>query len=245
VLGGIQPDVVINTAAFHRVDECESRPMAAYLVNALGVRNVAEACKGLGATLVHFSTDYVFDGRQASPYTEGDVASPISSYGISKLAGENYLRYVLPQEHLLVRSSGLYGFAGASGKGGNFVETMLRLAREGRPLRIVDDQVCAPTSTYDLAETLLALIERGGRGTFHITNAGECSWYGFACEIFAMTGQSPLIEPISSQEYGAAARRPAYSVLANGRLAEMDLPQPRRWRDALADYLRLKGRLAA
>ncbi len=245
VLSGVQPTLVINTAAFHRVDDCENEPDEAFRVNGLGTKILAEACRALGATLVHFSADYVFDGSAKTPYKETDRAWPVSAYGISKLAGEHFLRYTLPDEHIIVRSSGLYGVAGASGKGGNFVETMLRQAREGREITVVDDQVTAPTYTLDLAETVLEIIAAGGRGTYHVTNSGQCSWYEFAREIFALLGSEPQLSPISSAEYGTPAKRPAYSVLANAALAKLGIEQPRPWREALCDYLELKGHLKA
>lgn len=242
VLLGAQPELVINTAAYHRVDECEDHASKAFQVNALGVKYLAEACRKVGATLVHFSTDYVFDGGASTPYSESHPTHPLSAYGISKVAGESFLRYLLPESHLLVRSSGLYGISGASGKGGNFVETMRRLARGDKPIRVVSDQMSAPTSTADLAEVLLETIARGGRGTFHITNQGQCSWYEFAQAIFELDGISASAEPITSAEYGARARRPAYSVLENANLRQIGLEQPRPWRAALAEYLRIKGR---
>jgi dTDP-4-dehydrorhamnose reductase len=245
VIDGIQPGLVINTAAFHRVDDCETQAEDAWRVNALGVKHLAESCRDAGATLMHFSTDYVFDGARRTPYREDDSPRPLSAYAISKLAGEHFLRYLLPDNHILIRSSGLYGVAGASGKGGNFVETMLRLAREGRPIRVVDDQVTTPTYTLDLAQTLISLIERGGRGAFHITNQGCCSWYEFAGHVFSLLGVQADLKPVSSAEYNAPAQRPAYSVLANTRIQQLGISQPRPWQEALADYLRLKGRLAA
>ena len=243
VLAGIGPALVINTSAFHQVDNCEEQALEAFRVNAIGVKYLAEVCKELGAVLMHFSTDYVFGGEKRTPYLETDAVRPISAYGISKAAGEYFLRYILPDGHILIRSSGLYGIAGASGKGGNFVETMWRLAREGRPIRVIQDQTGTPTYTRDLAATLLKLIEAGGRGTFHITNAGECSWYEFAAEIFALLGLKPDFQPTTSAEFAAPAMRPQYSVLANARLTAMGIAQPRHWRDALIDYLRAKGYL--
>jgi dTDP-4-dehydrorhamnose reductase len=245
VLSGVQPSIVINTAAFHDMDQCEARPLAAFQVNALGVKHVAEVCRDLGATLVQFSNDCVFDGSKTTPYVEDDSPAPISAYGISEVGGERFLRYLMPDDHLLVRSVGLYGLAGASGKGGNFVETMLRFAREGRAIRVVDDQITSPTYTLDLADVLLDLIAQDTRGTVHITSAGQCSWYEFASEIFDMLGLHPDFAAIKTSEANDAAKRPAYSVLDNGRLASLGFAQPREWREALADYLRLKGRLAA
>jgi len=245
VLSGVQPSLVINTAAFHRVDDCELQPVEAFRVNALGVRNLADTCRRLGATLMHFSTDYVFDGERKKPFREEDPVGPRSAYAISKVAGEYFLRYALPRDHILIRSSGLYGVAGASGKGGNFPETMLRLAREGQPIRVVSDQISSPTYTLDLAAALLQLIDRGGRGTFHISNAGQCSWFEFASQIFSLLGLKPDLTPVTAAEFGAPAQRPAYSVLENRRLAELGISPLRPWREALADYLRLKGQLGA
>src|SRR3954471_8879897 len=231
VLSGVQPSIVINTAAYHNVDECESNPLEAFQVNALGVKYVADVCRDLNATLVQFSNDCVFDGTKATPYVEDDALGPISAYGISEAAGERFLRYMLPDDHLLVRSVGLYGVAGASGKGGNFVETMLRLCREGRPIRVVDDQITSPTYTLDLADVLLEVIARDVRGTLHITSAGQCSWYEFAGEIFDMLGVHPDLAAIRTAEAMDAAPRPAYSVLDNSRLESLGLAQPREWRE--------------
>ena len=245
VLTGVQPSIVINTAAYHNVDECEANPLEAFQVNALGVKHVAEVCRDLGATMVHFSNDCVFDGTKTTPYVEGDAPAPISAYGISEAAGERFLRYVLPEDHLLVRSVGLYGVAGASGKGGNFVENMMRQAREGRPVRVVDDQMTSPTYTLDLAYVLLQVLARDVRGTLHITNAGECSWYEFASEVFDLLRLHPDFAAICTADAKDAVMRPPYSVLDNSRLESLGIEQPRHWREALADYLRLKGRLAA
>jgi dTDP-4-dehydrorhamnose reductase len=243
VLSGIQPSLVINTAAFHRVDDCEKQAEEAFAVNGVAVKYLAEVCGELGATLMHFSTDYVFSGRTKKPYLEEDSTNPVSAYGISKEAGEHFLRYSLPDNHILIRSSGLYGYAGASGKGGNFVETMVRLAREERPIRVVNDQRCTPTYTLDLATVLIDLIEAGGRGTFHITNSGDCTWFEFAREVFAILGLSPDFGPTTSGEFAAPARRPEYSVLANKRLTALGIAQPRPWQEALRDYLLVRGHL--
>ena len=243
VLSDLRPSLVINTAAYLRVDDCEQEAARAFLVNAVAVKHLAEACREVGAGLAHFSTDYVFDGAKRLPYAESDAPAPLNAYAVSKLAGEHFLRYVLPDDHLLVRSSGLYGVAGSSGKGGNFVETMVRLARGGGTIRVVDDQVSCPTFTLDLAATFLELVARDARGLFHVTNAGACSWFEFAAAIFAQLGLEPEHVPVTSEEYGAPARRPAFSVLANARLAELGMPQPRPWQEALQAYLKLKGHL--
>jgi len=237
-----RPDMLVNMAAYHKVDECEDNPERAFAVNCLGVRNLALACRKRGAILVHMSTDYVFDGQTRSPYSECDLPRPINVYGISKLAGECFIRYLLDR-YYVVRTSGLYGLAGSSGKGGNFVELMLRLAREGKEIRVVDDQVLTPTYTVDLAHKIGELIATKRYGVYHITNAGACSWYQFARAIFELTGISPTIQPTTTAAFGARALRPAHSVLAHTALLASGLAELRPWREALAAYLRERGHL--
>lgn len=240
-VGELRPGVVINTAGFLRVDECERLPDHAMLVNGIALKYVAEACVENGAMLVHFSTDYVFDGEKGTAYLETDPVAPINAYGVSKLAGEQFVRYGLPDDHLIVRTSGLYGPAGSASKGGNFIETMLRLATEGKSLAVVDDQVFSPSYAPDLAASVLKLIDAGGRGTFHITNAGSTSWYGLAGRAFELAGVKPELRPVSTAEYGAPARRPRYSVLDNARAQSAGLPATRAWEDALAEYMAVRG----
>jgi dTDP-4-dehydrorhamnose reductase len=191
---------------------------------------------------MHISTDYVFDGAKRAPYVETDAPNPLSAYGASKLAGELLIRAAWPK-HYIVRTCGLYGRAGASGKGGNFVNTMLRLAREGKPIRVVGDQICTPTATADLAAQLALLIETRAWGTYHATSAGGCAWSAFAAEIFRLAAArgliaaAPAVTAISSAEFGAPARRPPYSVLENRALADLGLDRMRPWQDALAGYI--------
>ncbi|HXH07154.1 MAG TPA: dTDP-4-dehydrorhamnose reductase [Vicinamibacterales bacterium] len=237
-----KPTVVINTAAYHRVDECEENVERSFRVNAYAVRALAEICRELDAVLVHLSTDYVFGGERRLPYGEEDRPMPLNVYGVSKLAGEHLLQAAW-HRHFIVRSSGLYGTAGASGKGGNFVETMLRLAREGKPIRVVDDQVLTPTFTKDLARKIRELISTEAYGLYHVTNEGECSWYEFARTIFELLGLTPDLAPTTTAAFGARARRPSYSVLRHGRLRALGLDDLRPWRDALQEYLREKGYL--
>ncbi len=238
-----RPDMILNTAAYHRVDECEDEPERAFAVNAIAVRDLAIAAKEIGATLVHFSTDYVFDGRQRSPYREVDRPGPLSVYATSKLAGEHFIRATLPQ-HFVIRTCGLYGLAGSQSKGGNFVETMLRLAREGREIRVVDDQIVTPTSAKELANKVRQLVEADAYGLYHITNNGECSWYQFASAIFEMTGLHPCLQETTGVAFDAPAQRPAYSVLDNANLRSLGLDDLSDWRDALEAYLkeRVPGR---
>lgn len=236
-----KPDAVINTAAFHRVDNCEMEQEPAFATNALAVRRLAQLCGELNARFVHFSTDYVFGGQEKrTPLTEEDPPAPLSVYGTSKLAGE-YLALLTWQRTTVVRTCGLYGVAGAGGKGGNFVQTMLRMARAGTPLRVVNDQECTPTSTKDLAQKVSWLIAREIGGLVHVTNAGSCTWYEFAKAIFKLSGVPADLSPTTSNEYVTPATRPPYSVLANQRLASVGQDDLRPWQDALARYLREAG----
>jgi dTDP-4-dehydrorhamnose reductase len=240
VLSALSPDVVVNCAAFVRVDDCEDRAEEAYRVNALGARYVAEACATLGASCVYVSTDYVFGGEKQTPYLEEDPPNPLGVYGASKLAGEQLVRISLDR-HYVVRCSGLFGVAGASGKGGNFITTMLRLAREGRDIQVVDDQRFSPTSTQDLAEKIAWLITTGEFGTWHITCRGECTWYELAEATFQSVGLDPRLTPITSEAFAAKAKRPSYSVLGHGRLIAAGADNLPHWRDALRQYLTARG----
>lgn len=234
-----RPDLILNTAAFHRVDECEEKPERTFTVNAIAVRDLATAAKESGATLVHFSTDYVFDGRQRRPYREVDPPGPLSVYAASKLAGEYFVR-AIAEQHFVIRTCGLYGPAGSSGKGGNFIETMLRLAREGREIRVVSDQILTPTSVKDLARKVRRLVETRAYGLYHITNNGECSWFQFAAAIFELSGLRPNLIETTSAAFGARAVRPPYSVLENANLQRLGLDDLRPWREALTEYLEVR-----
>jgi dTDP-4-dehydrorhamnose reductase len=239
-----RPDAVINTSAFHRVDDCEEQLEKSFAVNAAGVGHLARACAERGATLVHLSTDYVFAGDKGTPYLEDDPTHPQTVYGASKVAGETLVRQRCPR-HFIVRTSGLYGVAGASGKGGNFVNLMLRLADEGKPIKVVADQVTTPTATADLARTIARLLSTEAYGTYHVTNGGQCSWFEFASAIFAGAGLEPDLTPTTTAAFGAKARRPAYSVLGHGHLQAQGLDDLRPWSVALRAYLSAIGRLRA
>ena len=234
VLTGLRPDAVINTAAYHRVDDCEDHESRAFETNAAAVLNLGRICNDLDALLVHVSTDYVFggDGDRTSPYTEEDPPCPLNVYGASKLAGENLLREEC-RRHLIVRTSGLYGLAGDR----NFVAVMLGLAGKGRPIRVVDDQRLAPTYTAHVARKMVQLLASTARGTVHVTNQGKCTWHEFARRLFELAGLTPDLTPITSQEFGAKATRPAYSVLANEALTRAGLDPMPHWSQGLADYL--------
>ena len=236
------PEVLINCAAWTKVDAAESDPDAAFRDNALGPRVLAAACAARDVLLVHMSTDYVFDGNATSPIDEWQTPNPRSTYGASKLAGENEVR-AIARRHLVVRTSWLYGRDGP-----NFVRTMLRAAGQGRPLRVVSDQLGSPTWTGHLAPALLRVIARDLPGTFHLTNSGVVSWHGFAEAIIAATGGSALVTAITTAEYPTVAPRPPYSVLDNRvwrLLGEAPLPD---WQDGLTSYvarLREEGALDA
>lgn len=245
VLHKCHADIVINTAAFHRVDDCETDPDRALLINALGARNVAVVAEEISAKLVHISTDYVFGGEKetrTTPYTEFDTPVPPNIYGRSKLAGEHFVRH-LCHKHFIVRVSALFGTAGSSGKGGNFIETMIRLAKERPELTVVNDQVFSPTYTRDLARKIAWLITTEYYGTFHITNKGTCSWYDFAVEILRQAGLNTPVIPITSDQYPQKARRPRYSVLDNYHLRLLGADDMRPWQEALTDYLKSKGHI--
>jgi len=243
IFAAFSPDIVINTAAYVRVDDCESNSDTAYMVNALGARNVAVAAQESGAKLVHLSTDYVFGGEQRServPYTEFDTPVAINIYGKSKLAGEELVRY-LCLKHFIVRTSGLYGVAGSSGKGGNFVETILRLGQERDELKVVNDQVFSPTYARDLATKIAQLVMTDYYGVFHVTNRGTCSWYEFAKEILKVAGLKTKIVPLTSDQYPQEAKRPGYSVLENLHLRLLSMDDMRPWQDAIVAYMSERG----
>jgi dTDP-4-dehydrorhamnose reductase len=231
------PQCVINTAAFHRVDECEDQAEKAFAVNVSGVRNLAQSAEEAGAALVHFSTDYVFGGEKRTPYRESDLPQPLSIYALSKLAGEFVARRYCSR-HFVIRTCGLYGMGGSRSKGGNFVEAMLRLAAQKRTIRVVADQIVTPTSTADLSQRVLPLIQSERYGLYHMSSAGECSWHEFATQVFRLANVSADLQPTDSKSFGAKARRPAYSVLDNCQIRAAGIAEFRPWQEALADYMR-------
>lgn len=237
-----RPDWVINAAAMTGVDGCEDDVTGALAVNAVGARNVARAAARTGARLVQVSTDYVFDGAKGAPYVENDVTRPLNVYGTSKLLGEWWVADACESAYI-VRTSGLYGTAACRGKGTNFVETILRLADERDRLTVVADEVLTPTLAADLAEQIRRLVDDPpAPGVYHATNAGWCSWYEFAVEIVERAGASVDVEPIRSLEWGAPARRPAFSVLEDTALAAAGYPPMPDWHDALSRYLDARRR---
>jgi dTDP-4-dehydrorhamnose reductase len=216
-LAGFHPDVVFNAAAYNQVDVAEREPAPAFQANALGVRNIALACRQLDARLAHFSTDYVFDGAAGRPYTEDDPTHPLGAYAVSKLAGELYAQAYLDAP-LIVRTSGVFGPGGLKTARGNFIELMLRLAAGGQPIRVVEDHYASPTYAPVLAGRTLDLVERNCSGVFHVGGGTPISWFGYAKLIFESAGLRPELRPISEREYPTAARRPKYSALSNAKM---------------------------
>ncbi|NTW15949.1 MAG: dTDP-4-dehydrorhamnose reductase [Syntrophaceae bacterium] len=236
VIAETEPDIVINAAAYTNVDGCESDSDACFSVNAEGVKNIALACRQKRIKIVHFSTDYVFDGTRKTPYQEDDKCTPLNVYGKSKLAGEQYLKQ-FSDNFLLIRSAWLYG---KNGK--NFVKTIIEKARTEKLLKIVDDQVGAPTFTWDLAAAVQLLIEGQHTGIFHITNRGNCSWYEFAVKILKSACIPEVtVKPIKSDELERPARRPHYSVLTCRKFSETTGKVMRYWQVALDDYISKMG----
>jgi dTDP-4-dehydrorhamnose reductase len=232
MIENFEPEVVINAAAYTDVDGCETNRDLCFAVNAEGVRNVALACKGKGIKIVHFTTDYVFDGTKKTPYVEEDVYCPISVYGRSKLMGDQYLMDY-SDSFLLIRTAWIYG-----GKGRNFARTILEKARTEKILRIVDDQFGTPTYTVDLSNAVRLLVEGDHTGLFHVTNRGKTSWYEYALKILEYAGISNVeVEPIKSGQLDRKAARPHYSVLSCQKFMEATGKTMRPWQIALREYI--------
>ena len=228
-----KPDILINAAAYTNVDGCETAKEECFAVNAEAVKNIAEVCRYKNIRIIHFSTDYVFDGTGTRPYKEDDRCNPINAYGESKLAGERYLKS-LADDYLLIRTSWLYGV-----KGKNFVQTILEKAKTTPMLSVVDDQVGSPTYTKDLAVAVDLLINQNLKGIFHVTNRGSCSWYQFAVKILQESGLDDVtVIPIKSDKLPSQALRPAYSVLSMQKFIATTGKTMQPWQLALQDYLK-------
>jgi len=230
----VRPDVIFNATAYNKVDQAEAEPELALAVNALAPRRLSLAAREAGALVVHFSTDYVFDGEATRPYSEDDCPRPLGAYGVSKLAGEQLVTAV-GGEHLIIRTSGLLGRGGSQQKGGSFTGRILARARQAQPLRVVADQTFAPTCAVDLAAATLALVRAGARGLVHIANSGCCTWHELAEATLALAGIDVRVEAIDAAELALPARRPAYSVLDTRRSLDFGLRPLRSWREALSD----------
>jgi dTDP-4-dehydrorhamnose reductase len=242
-LESCQPEIVVNTAAMHHVEDCEREPEKAYAVNATGLRNLAIVTKELHASLAHISTDYVFDGKKGIPYEESDIPLPLNVYGNSKLAGEYYVRTINPK-HFVLRTSAIYGkHPCRAKKGRNFVDLMLELARTRGRVRVVDDEFISPTPTVDLARQIVALSRSEHYGLYHATSEGSCSWYEFAEEIFSLSQVTVTLEPAAPGEFPAKAPRPQYSVLENSALKRIGMNLFTSWKFGLEGYLQEGGAL--
>lgn len=237
------PDIVINTAAFHKTDQCEDEPLRAFSVNAVGAKNVTTISREIKATTIFISTDYVFDGSKNEPYAENDEPAPINTYGISKLAGELCTKQ--NPKHYIIRVASLFGAAGASGKGGNFVETMITKAKRNELISVVNDIWMSPTYTKDAAATISKIIGLGlPFATYHATNLGFCTWFEFTEEIFRLLNLKPTLTQTKAEQLQVKANRPKFSALTSTRLQEYNIKMPE-WKKALYDYLTEKRYLSA
>ena len=243
-LADLDPGVVFNAAAYNQVDVAEREPQAAYLANALGVRNLALACRQVDSRLVHYSTDYVFDGTAGRPYVEDDPTHPLGAYAVSKLAGELYAQAYLDAP-LIVRTSGVFGPGGLKTARGNFIELMLRLAAAPRqqPIRVVEDHVASPTYAPVLAARSLDLLERNCAGVFHVGGGTPISWFEYARLIFESAGLHPQLQPTNEREYRTAARRPKYSALSNAKMESEGVEACPPLAEAVKSYLAIRGAL--
>ncbi|MBI5281066.1 MAG: dTDP-4-dehydrorhamnose reductase [Candidatus Solibacter usitatus] len=241
-IASVDPEIVLNAAAYNQVDVAENEPSAAFQVNGLAVRNVALACRQSGALLVHFSTDYVFDGAAHRPYTEEDTPHPLGAYAVSKMAGELYVRAYLDSP-LIVRTSGVFGPGALQTARGNFIELMLRLAGEGKTIRVVQDHVASPTYAPALASRTADLVEKGARGIVHCGGGQPITWYDYARLIFREAGLEPELRPTAEREYRTPARRPRYSALSNARMESLGIEPMPPLETAVRSYLQIRRRL--
>jgi len=242
VLAKLDPEVVYNAAAYNQVDVAEKEPQAAYVANALGVRNLALACRQTDAQLVHFSTDYVFDGTADRPYREEDPTHPLGAYAVSKLAGELYAQAYV-ERLLIVRTCGVFGPAGLRTNRGNFVELMLRMAANKQPIRVVEDHIASPTYAPLLAVRTIELAEKKLRGVFHVAGGTAISWFNFSKLIFETAGLHPSLQPTNEREYRTTAKRPKYSALSNEKMERAGLAPMPPLADCLQSYLAAREKL--
>ncbi|MBE0448483.1 MAG: dTDP-4-dehydrorhamnose reductase [Actinobacteria bacterium] len=232
----VEPAIIINTAAFHRVDLCESNPDKTFAVNSIGAKNLAVIASELSAINIYISTDYVFDGEKKDPYTELDQANPLMTYGISKLAGESYTK-IYSDKHYIFRIASVFGKAGASGKGGNFIETMISKARAGEALKVVNDMLMTPTYTKSAAKIIASVVEKElPYGIYHITNQPQCSWFDFTKGIFKLLDLRVAVEPVSMHAFESPVKKPKNSALVSAKLPDFGI-QLENWENSLMDYL--------
>lgn len=235
-LTAINPQVVINTSAYHNVPLCEQNTNLAFSVNGKGTLNLAKVCNDINARFVHYSTDYVFDGSKQKPYVETDYCNPLNVYAVTKLSGENFaLNYT--SRPFVIRVSGIYGQVPCRAKGGNFITTMLKLAKEKPEVRVVSDEVLTPTPTSAIAENTLSLVTTEAYGLYHMTCEGQCSWYEFAATIWNTLNLKTPLYSASVKDFPPVVKRPFYSVLENEKLKKLGLNSMPDWKDALIHFL--------
>ncbi len=237
VLTLIKPDIILNAAAYHNVPLCEADPQRAWQVNALGASNVTKVAEQIGARHFYYSTDYVFDGSKRQPYVETDRPAPLNAYGITKLAGEHFTLNG-SERSCVVRVSGLYGKVPCRAKGGNFITTMIKAAKERPEVRVVDDEILTPTPTKAVAEISLDLAKLEATGVIHLSCEGSCSWYEFARLIFEIMHFSTPLVPVKSEMFPSPVKRPQYSVLENARAKGLGVRLMPRWDSGLLRFLR-------
>lgn len=237
----ISPDIIINTAAFHNLPECETQPLQAFGCNFIAVQNLSLICKEYSKFLISFSTDYVFDGTKQSPYNENDPTNPLQIYGLSKAAGELAIFKNCPDSSIIIRTCGLYGINGSKSRGGNFVDNRISDASQHAELEISSDQTVTPTFTDDLANALFKVIKQRDAlvGILHLVNEGACTWADFTKEIYRQMGLSNVVTPINRGGQSGSMKRPAYSVLKNTRAKAHGITLPH-WNDALSRFIRAK-----
>ena len=242
VLMELAPEVVVNTAAVHHVEKCESEPGRAFAVNGIGSLNLSLVCNKLGAVLLHISTDYVFDGNKTMPYLETDTPQPLNVYAVTKLSGEHFVQ-ATAEKHYIMRVSGIYGKNPCVAKGYNFVDLMLKLGRERGEVRVVDDEVLTPTFTEDIAAQIVKILDSSAEyGLYHATAEGYCSWYEFAAEIFRLAQPDTRLHRAAPGEFAVKVKRPDYSVLENDHLKRQKINIMPHWKDGLKRYIEIKTR---
>ncbi len=238
VLSALTPDVVINTAAYHNVPKCEEDPLRSFEINGLGALNLARLSEELSFKLVHYSTDYVFDGAKGKPYLEDDCPNPLNVYALTKLDGEKLIQNY-SERYFILRVAGIYGLTPCRAKGGNFIDTMVK-ASAARPLvKVVNDEVLTPTSTQEIARNTWELIQTDAYNLYHMTAQEAVSWYDFARVIFDELDLKTPLESCSASEFPSPVKRPLYSALENGNLKKQNLDLMSHWRTALSEYLQL------
>jgi len=237
VLLSIKPEFVLNTAAYNLVPQAEQYPDKAFHVNGTGTLNLAKVCQDLGIRLVHYSTDYVFDGKKQKPYTEDDCPNPLNVYGNTKLSGE-YFTLIYSDKSYVIRVSGIYGKVPSRSKGGNFITTMIKLAKEKPEVRVVDDEILTPTPTYHIAKNTAELIKTDAFGLYHMSCEGECSWYEFARVIWETLQLETPLYPVSIKDFPLVVKRPVYSVLENKNLNKLRINKMPEWKEVLVDFLK-------